>query len=79
MNEAGLADTVDIADTTAQAAVPEEPEAAAPTKKAKRQAKPEARAEPPKPDPLFFAMLLRTRRLLEKDARAAKISSLRIV
>ena len=30
-------------------------------------------------DPLFFSRLLRAQRLLEKDARAAKISSLSIV
>ena len=77
MDEAGLADTAVV---TAQATVPEEPQvqAAAPTKKAKKQAKPEAR-EPLEPDPMFFPMLLRTQRLLERDARSAKISSLRIM
>ncbi len=72
---ADLADTGDAADTTAATAVPEESKAAAP--KAKKQA-PEASGEP-KPDPLFFSMLLRTQRLLEKEARAAKISNLSIV
>ncbi len=33
----------------------------------------------PETDPLFFSRLLRTQRLLEKDARAAKISSLNIM
>ena len=78
MDEAGLADT---AVDTAQATVPEEPQvqAAAPAAKAKK-AKPEApRGEPLEPDPMFFGMLLRTQRLLERDARSAKISSLRIV
>ncbi len=51
MNEAGLA--ADTAVDT-QTTVPEEPQvqAAAPTKKAKKQAKPEARGEPLEPDPL---------------------------
>ncbi len=75
MDEAGLADTADTAAAAAATAVPEESTAAAP--KAKKQA-PEARAEP-KPDPLFFAGLLRTQRLLEKNARAAKISNLSII
>ncbi len=33
----------------------------------------------PEADPLFFSRLLRTQRLMEKDARAAKISSLSII
>ena len=33
----------------------------------------------PETDPLYFSRLLRTQHLLEKDARAAKISSLSIV
>ena len=37
------------------------------------------KAAPPKPDPLFFPMLLRTQRLMERDARSARLSSLRIV
>ena len=35
--------------------------------------------EKPEADPLLFSRLLRTQRLMEKDARAAKISSLSIV
>ena len=31
------------------------------------------------PDPLLFAMLLKTQRAMEKEARSAKLSSLRIV
>ena len=71
-----LADTTATGDASAAAAaVPEEPKVqAAP----KAKAKPEAR-EPDKTDPLFFSMLLRTQRLLEKDARAAKLSSLSIM
>ena len=77
MNDtADLTATGDAADTAAAAAaaVPEESKAGAP----KAKAKPEAR-EPDKTDPLFFSMLLRTQRLLEKDARAAKLSSLSIM
>ena len=77
---AGLADTVDAVDTvdtkSTKTAVSEEPEAASP--KAKKT-KPEARGEPLEPDPLLFSMLLRTQRLLERDAHAAKLSNLRIV
>ena len=71
-----LADTAATGDAAATpAAVPEEPRVqAAP----KAKAKPEAR-EPDETDPLFFSILLRTQRLLEKDARAAKISSLSIM
>ncbi len=38
-----------------------------------------AKAPPKEPDPLFFPMLLRTQRLMERDARSARLSSLRIV
>ena len=31
------------------------------------------------PDPLLFTMLLKTQRAMEKEARSAKLSSLRIV
>ena len=37
------------------------------------------KAAPKEPDPLFFPMLLRTQRLMERDARSARLSSLRIV
>ena len=78
MDEAGLAADTAV-DTTAPATAPEEPQAIASTKKAKKQAKPEARGEPLEPDPMLFGMLLRTQRLLERDARSAKLSSLRIM
>jgi hypothetical protein len=73
MNEAGPA-TDTAADTTAAAAaadvakVPQEPHSGA-----------AATAPPKEPDPLFFPMLLRTQRRMERDARSAKLSSLRIV
>ena len=59
-----------VADTTA-AAPPAAPRAQAAT------VKPET--VKPETDPLFFSRLLRTQHLLEKGARAAKISSLSIV
>ncbi len=63
---AGLAtDTAAAADT---AKVPQEPNGGAAPK-----------APPKEPDPLFFPMLLRTQRLMERDARSARLSSLRIV
>ena len=63
---AGLADT---AATAADTKGPQEPEVAAPTQAAPK----------PEPDPLFFPMLLRTQRLIERDARSVRLSSLRIV
>ncbi len=74
MDEVGLAtDTApDTADAAAAAAadtkVPEEPNGGA-----------VAKAPPKEPDPMFFPMLLRTQRLMERDARSARLSSLRIV
>jgi hypothetical protein len=57
------------------------PEATVPKQKVARQKAPgpEAREEP-KPDSLlFFSGLLKTHRSMEREARAAKISSMRIV
>ena len=69
VNSASSADTAGVA--VAKATVPQPPVA---LKKA-----PEAREEP-KPDSLlFFSQLLKTHRTMEREARASKISSLRIV
>ena len=63
------ASTADAA-AEAKAAVPKPPVAAA---------KEEAPREEPKPDSLlFFSGLLKTHRSMEREARAAKISNLRI-
>ena len=64
------ASTADAA-TEAKAPVPKQKVAAA---------KEEAPREEPKPDSmLFFSGLLKTHRTMEREARAAKISKLRIV
>ncbi len=63
---AGL--TTDTAAAAADTKVPQEPNGGAAPK-----------APPKEPDPLFFPMLLRTQRLMERDARSARLSSLRIV
>jgi hypothetical protein len=71
MNEAAGPATDTAADTAAAAdvaKVPQEPHSGA-----------AATAPPKEPDPLFFPMLLRTQRRMERDARSAKLSSLRIV
>ncbi len=60
-----------VTDTAAAAAdtkVPQEPNGGAAPK-----------AAPKEPDPMFSPMLLRTQRLMERDARSARLSSLRIV
>ncbi len=62
---AGLVtDTAAAADTK----VPQDPNSGAAPK-----------AAPKEPDPLFFPMLLRKQRLMERDARSARLSSLRIL
>ena len=67
---AGLVTDTAAADTadTAVATAPQEPDVGAAPK-----------ASPKEPDPLVFPMLLRTQRLMERDARSARLSSLRIV
>ena len=85
---------VDTQDTTAITTEVEE-ETVAPAPKApkpNRKPRPKAEvkeAETPRaeraeraerePDPMLFAMLLKTQRAMEKEARSAKLSSLRIV
>ena len=80
----GATTTTASAASAASAAAPDITDAAASPAAARPQAatvKPETVKPPEKPeaDPLFFSRLLRTQRLMEKDARAAKISSLSIV
>ena len=62
------------------------PQAPKPKRKSRAKAVPaEKEPETPRaererePDPMLFAMLLKTQRAMEKEARAAKLSSLRIV
>ena len=60
------------------------PQAAKPKRKSRAKAVPaEKEPETPRagrePDPMLFAMLLKTQRAMEKEARTAKLSSLRIV
>ena len=84
----GATTTTASAASAASAAAPDITDAAASPAAARPQAtvKPETvkleavkPPEKPEADPLFFSRLLRTQRLMEKDARAAKISSLSIV
>jgi hypothetical protein len=50
------------------------------TKEAKVEpSKPEEEGQKPVADPLLFAMLLKTQRTMEREARSAKLSSMRIV
>ena len=68
--------------STADAEVAPQAEAAVPKQKValKKAPVPEASEEPTQPDSLlFFSGLLKTHRSMEREARAAKISSLRIV
>jgi hypothetical protein len=83
----------DAAVDTALAAIAEEeappPEAPAPKRKSRAKAKPQAIEEPQTPraeraqpvaDPsLLWVAVLKTQRAMEKEARSAKLSSLRIV
>ena len=62
------------------------PQAPKPKRKSRAKAVPAEEPETPRaerverePDPMLFAMLLKTQRAMEKEARAAKLSSLRIV
>ena len=79
----GATTTTASAASAASAAAPDITDAAAPPAPPRPQAtvKPETVKPPEKPeaDPLFFSRLLRTQRLMEKEARAAKISSLSII
>ena len=72
-------DTATAAAAAAASATAADTTAAAEAPKAAQTAKVKPPAREPETDPLFFSRLLRTQRLLEKDARAAKISSLSIV
>ena len=68
--------------STADAEVAPQAEAAVPKPKVAREKAPvpEVPREPTQPDSLlFFSGLLKTHRSMEREARAAKISSLRIV
>jgi hypothetical protein len=75
----------DIADIAEEA--PCAPEAPKRKPRAKAKAAEEAKVEPSKPeegqkhlaDPLLFAMLLKTQRTMEREAKSAKFSSMRIV
>ena len=64
------------------------PQAQKPKRKSRAKAVPAEEPETPRaeraerehePDPMLFAMLLKTQRAMEKEARTAKLSSLRIV
>ena len=64
------------------------PQAPKPKRKSRAKAVPAEEPETPraeraererKPDPMLFAMLLKTQRAMEKEARVAKLSSLCIV
>jgi hypothetical protein len=70
MDEAAglVTDTAAAAADTAVAKAPQEPDVGTAPKASQKE-----------PDPLFFPMLLRTQRLMERDARSARLSSLRIV
>ena len=79
-----VVDTATIAPIAEEEAAP--PEAAAPKRKSRAKAKPQDLKEPEAPraerstDPtLLWAAVLKTQRAMEKEARSAKLSSLRIV
>ena len=61
------------------------PQAPKPKRKSRAKAVPAEEPETPRaerdrePDPMLFAMLLKTQRAMEKEARVAKLSSLCIV
>ena len=62
------------------------PQAAKPKRKSRAKAVPAEEPETPRaeraqhePDPMLFAMLLKTQRAMEKEARTSKLSSLCIV
>ncbi len=77
---------VDAAITTIAEEEAAAPEAPAPKRKPRAKAKPQEIKEPETPraersaDPtLLWAAVLKTQRAMEKEARSAKLSSLRIV
>ena len=89
MNDDAAVDAA-VAPTAEEEAPP--PEAPAPKRKPRAKAKPKELNEPetpragraeraePVPDPsLLWAAVLKTQRAIEKEARSAKLSSLRIV
>ena len=83
MNDDAAVDAA-VAPTAEEEAPP--PEAPAPKRKPRAKAKPQEIKEPETPraervaDPsLLWAAVLKTQRAMEKEARSAKLSSLRIV
>ncbi len=86
-DEAAVAVDAALAPTAEEEAPP--PEAPAPKRKPRAKAKPQEIKEPETPraerakpvaDPsLLWAAVLKTQRAMEKEARSAKLSSLRIV
>ena len=75
VNPASTADADADADVTteAKATIPK------PTVAASKEEAPKARGDDPHDSLLFFSGLLKTHRSMEREARAAKISNLRIV
>ena len=81
-DDAAVANTPEVQEET-PAPAPQTPK---PKRKSRAKAVPAEEPETPRaeraerePDPMLFAMLLKTQRAMEKEARVAKLSSLCIV
>jgi len=82
MNDDAAVDTTAITTEAEEETLAPAPQAPKPKRKPRAKAEvkaPETPRAEREPDPLLFAMLLKTQRAMEKEARSAKLSSLRIV
>ena len=88
MDDVAVDDTPTIATEAVEETTPPAAKAAKPKRKSRAKAevkevkevKEEIKEEPRGvPDPLLWAAVLKTQRTMEKEARSAKLSSLRIV
>ncbi len=82
MNDDAAVDSTAIATEAEEETPAPAPQAPKPKRRARAKAEvkaPETPRAEREPDPLLFAMLLKTQRAMEKEARSAKLSSLRIV
>ena len=81
MNDDAAVDSTAIAEAEEETPAPA-PQGPKPKRKPRAKAEvkaPETQRAQREPDPLLFAMLLKAQRAMEKEARSAKLSSLRIV
>ena len=82
MNDDDAVDTTAIATEVEEETIAPAPQAPKPKRKSRAKAEvkaPETPRAQRESDPMLFAMLLKTQRAMEKEARSAKLSSLRIV